>query len=138
MKVFHLIVEENFQMFVNLSDIKNFRFNIRILQFMVRPLSLFAAVVEGLHEAAYKNALCNSLYCPDHMVDNIHSEHVSTFPLFILLRLMVLISFPSLFLMLAFSSSCTSLSRTISQAQEWLLWDSVRDLIMAVEIKVTY
>uniref|UniRef100_A0A7N6A9H5 Ubiquinol-cytochrome c reductase core protein 2b n=1 Tax=Anabas testudineus TaxID=64144 RepID=A0A7N6A9H5_ANATE len=25
-------------------------------------------VVEGLHEAAYKNALCNSLYCPDHML----------------------------------------------------------------------
>uniref|UniRef100_A0AAQ5X9B7 Ubiquinol-cytochrome c reductase core protein 2b n=1 Tax=Amphiprion ocellaris TaxID=80972 RepID=A0AAQ5X9B7_AMPOC len=25
-------------------------------------------VIEGLHQAAYKNALCNSLYCPDHMV----------------------------------------------------------------------
>ncbi|XP_039991462.1 cytochrome b-c1 complex subunit 2, mitochondrial isoform X2 [Xiphias gladius] len=37
------------------------------------------AVVEGLHEAAYKNALCNSLYCPDHMVDNIHSEHLHQF-----------------------------------------------------------
>lgn len=41
------------------------------------------AVVEGLHEAAYKNALCNSLYCPDHMVGNIHSEHVSLFLEFI-------------------------------------------------------
>lgn len=34
-------------------------------------------VVEGLHYAAYKNALCNSLYCPDHMVGSIESEHVS-------------------------------------------------------------
>uniref|UniRef100_A0A669EBL9 Ubiquinol-cytochrome c reductase core protein 2b n=1 Tax=Oreochromis niloticus TaxID=8128 RepID=A0A669EBL9_ORENI len=36
-------------------------------------------VVEGLHEAAYKNALCNSLYCPDHMINNIHSEHLHQF-----------------------------------------------------------
>ncbi|KAM6897410.1 cytochrome b-c1 complex subunit 2, mitochondrial isoform 1-T1 [Xenentodon cancila] len=36
-------------------------------------------VVEGLHEAAYKNALCNSLYCPDHMVGNIQSEHLHQF-----------------------------------------------------------
>uniref|UniRef100_A0A1A8FAV9 Ubiquinol-cytochrome c reductase core protein IIb n=1 Tax=Nothobranchius korthausae TaxID=1143690 RepID=A0A1A8FAV9_9TELE len=36
-------------------------------------------VVEGLHEAAYKDALCNSLYCPDHMVGNIHSEHLHQF-----------------------------------------------------------
>lgn len=39
----------------------------------------FLGVVEGLHEAAYKNALCNSLYCPDHMINNIHSEHVSIY-----------------------------------------------------------
>ncbi|XP_040885470.1 cytochrome b-c1 complex subunit 2, mitochondrial isoform X2 [Toxotes jaculatrix] len=37
------------------------------------------AVVEGLHEAAYKNALCNSLYCPDHMVGNIQAEHLHQF-----------------------------------------------------------
>ncbi|XP_041818442.1 cytochrome b-c1 complex subunit 2, mitochondrial isoform X2 [Chelmon rostratus] len=37
------------------------------------------AVVEGLHDAAYKNALCNSLYCPDHMVGNIQSEHLHHF-----------------------------------------------------------
>ncbi|XP_053734300.1 cytochrome b-c1 complex subunit 2, mitochondrial isoform X1 [Synchiropus splendidus] len=37
------------------------------------------AVVERLHEAAYKNALCNSLYCPDHMVGNIQSEHLHQF-----------------------------------------------------------
>ncbi|KAF3704599.1 Cytochrome b-c1 complex subunit 2 [Channa argus] len=37
------------------------------------------AVVEGLHEAAYKNALCNSLYCPDHMVGSIHSENLHQF-----------------------------------------------------------
>ncbi|XP_028286544.1 cytochrome b-c1 complex subunit 2, mitochondrial isoform X3 [Parambassis ranga] len=37
------------------------------------------AVVEGVHEAAYKNALCNSLYCPDHMVGNIQSEHLHQF-----------------------------------------------------------
>ncbi|KAM9715409.1 cytochrome b-c1 complex subunit 2, mitochondrial isoform 3-T3 [Menidia menidia] len=36
-------------------------------------------VIEGLHEAAYKNALCNSLYCPDHMVDQIQSEHLHQF-----------------------------------------------------------
>ncbi|KAM9336852.1 cytochrome b-c1 complex subunit 2, mitochondrial isoform 1-T1 [Symphorus nematophorus] len=36
-------------------------------------------VVEGLHYAAYKNALCNSLYCPDHMVGNIQSEHLHQF-----------------------------------------------------------
>uniref|UniRef100_A0A8C7YPT8 Ubiquinol-cytochrome c reductase core protein 2b n=1 Tax=Oryzias sinensis TaxID=183150 RepID=A0A8C7YPT8_9TELE len=35
------------------------------------------SVIESLHQAAYKNALCNSLYCPDHMVGNIQSEHVS-------------------------------------------------------------
>lgn len=37
----------------------------------------FTGVIEGLHEAAYKNALSNSLYCPDYMVGNIKSEHVS-------------------------------------------------------------
>lgn len=37
------------------------------------------AVIEALHAAAYKNALCNSLYCPDHMVDNIQSEHLHQF-----------------------------------------------------------
>ncbi|XP_070708320.1 cytochrome b-c1 complex subunit 2, mitochondrial isoform X2 [Pempheris klunzingeri] len=36
-------------------------------------------MVEGLHSAAYKNALCNSLYCPDHMVGNIQSEHLHQF-----------------------------------------------------------
>ncbi|XP_029933433.1 cytochrome b-c1 complex subunit 2, mitochondrial isoform X2 [Myripristis murdjan] len=36
-------------------------------------------VVEGLHAAAYKNALSNSLYCPDHMVGNIQSEHLHNF-----------------------------------------------------------
>ncbi|KAM9837161.1 cytochrome b-c1 complex subunit 2, mitochondrial isoform 2-T2 [Aulostomus maculatus] len=37
------------------------------------------AVIEGLHEAAYKNALCNSLYCPDHMVDSIKGDHLHQF-----------------------------------------------------------
>ncbi|GAA6219872.1 cytochrome b-c1 complex subunit 2, mitochondrial isoform X1 [Lates japonicus] len=37
------------------------------------------AVVEALHATAYKNALSNSLYCPDHMVGNIHSEHLHQF-----------------------------------------------------------
>uniref|UniRef100_A0A671TUA6 Ubiquinol-cytochrome c reductase core protein 2b n=1 Tax=Sparus aurata TaxID=8175 RepID=A0A671TUA6_SPAAU len=37
------------------------------------------AVVENLHYAAYKNALSNSLYCPDHMVGNIGSEHLHQF-----------------------------------------------------------
>uniref|UniRef100_A0A8C1WCE8 Ubiquinol-cytochrome c reductase core protein 2a n=1 Tax=Cyprinus carpio TaxID=7962 RepID=A0A8C1WCE8_CYPCA len=34
-------------------------------------------VLEKLHEAAYKNALSNSLYCPDHMVGKISVDHVS-------------------------------------------------------------
>ncbi|XP_049615533.1 cytochrome b-c1 complex subunit 2, mitochondrial isoform X1 [Syngnathus scovelli] len=37
------------------------------------------AVVESLHEAAYKNALSNSLYCPDYMVGKIQSEHLHQF-----------------------------------------------------------
>ncbi|XP_057682973.1 cytochrome b-c1 complex subunit 2, mitochondrial isoform X2 [Corythoichthys intestinalis] len=37
------------------------------------------AVVESLHEAAYKNALSNSLYCPDYMVGNVQSEHLHQF-----------------------------------------------------------
>uniref|UniRef100_A0A3P8UG94 Ubiquinol-cytochrome c reductase core protein 2b n=1 Tax=Cynoglossus semilaevis TaxID=244447 RepID=A0A3P8UG94_CYNSE len=37
------------------------------------------AVTEALHAAAYKNALSNSLYCPDHMVGNIQSEHLHQF-----------------------------------------------------------
>lgn len=44
------------------------------------PFLWTPGVVESLHDAAYKNALCNSLYCPDHMVGNIQSEHVSIFP----------------------------------------------------------
>ncbi|XP_036938220.1 cytochrome b-c1 complex subunit 2, mitochondrial isoform X1 [Acanthopagrus latus] len=36
-------------------------------------------VVENLHYAAYKNALSNSLYCPDHMVGNIGSEDLHQF-----------------------------------------------------------
>uniref|UniRef100_A0A3B4WIW5 Ubiquinol-cytochrome c reductase core protein 2b n=1 Tax=Seriola lalandi dorsalis TaxID=1841481 RepID=A0A3B4WIW5_SERLL len=36
-------------------------------------------LVEALHGAAYKNALSNSLYCPEHMVENIRSEHLHQF-----------------------------------------------------------
>ncbi|XP_033974768.1 cytochrome b-c1 complex subunit 2, mitochondrial isoform X1 [Trematomus bernacchii] len=36
-------------------------------------------LLEALHEAAYKNALSNSLYCPNHMVGNITSEHLHQF-----------------------------------------------------------
>ncbi|XP_056153774.1 cytochrome b-c1 complex subunit 2, mitochondrial isoform X2 [Lampris incognitus] len=36
-------------------------------------------VIESLHAAAYKNALANSLYCPDYMVGNIQSEHLHHF-----------------------------------------------------------
>ncbi|KAI3365585.1 hypothetical protein L3Q82_010670, partial [Scortum barcoo] len=36
-------------------------------------------VLEGLHHAAYKNALSNSLYCPEHMIGNIQSEHLHQF-----------------------------------------------------------
>lgn len=36
-------------------------------------------LVERLHEAAYKNALSNSLYCPDYMVGKVQSEHLHQF-----------------------------------------------------------
>uniref|UniRef100_A0A672KRP4 Cytochrome b-c1 complex subunit 2, mitochondrial-like n=1 Tax=Sinocyclocheilus grahami TaxID=75366 RepID=A0A672KRP4_SINGR len=36
-------------------------------------------VLEKLHEAAYKNALSNSLYCPDHMVGKISVDHLQQF-----------------------------------------------------------
>ncbi|KAM8837746.1 cytochrome b-c1 complex subunit 2, mitochondrial [Spinachia spinachia] len=36
-------------------------------------------VIESLHEAAYKNALCNSLYCPPYMVDHLNSDHLHQF-----------------------------------------------------------
>lgn len=36
-------------------------------------------VFEKLHEAAYKNALSNSLYCPDHMVGHISTNQLQAF-----------------------------------------------------------
>ncbi|XP_061701238.1 cytochrome b-c1 complex subunit 2, mitochondrial [Syngnathoides biaculeatus] len=36
-------------------------------------------VVEKLHEAAYKNALCNSLYCPDYMVGKVSPQQLHSF-----------------------------------------------------------
>ncbi|KAM9394404.1 ubiquinol-cytochrome c reductase core protein 2a [Pholidichthys leucotaenia] len=36
-------------------------------------------IVEKLHEAAYKNALSNSLYCPDYMVDSVSCNHLQSF-----------------------------------------------------------
>uniref|UniRef100_W5MNG0 Cytochrome b-c1 complex subunit 2, mitochondrial n=1 Tax=Lepisosteus oculatus TaxID=7918 RepID=W5MNG0_LEPOC len=36
-------------------------------------------VLENLHAAAYKTALCNSLYCPDYMVGKITSEQLHSF-----------------------------------------------------------
>jgi len=36
-------------------------------------------VIEKLHEAAYKNALANSLYCPDHRVGRVSSEQLQSF-----------------------------------------------------------
>ncbi|KAG7259000.1 hypothetical protein CRUP_033947, partial [Coryphaenoides rupestris] len=36
-------------------------------------------MVEHLHEAAYKNALSNSLYCPDYMVGKVQAEHLHQF-----------------------------------------------------------
>ncbi|KAL7869798.1 hypothetical protein AOLI_G00137860 [Acnodon oligacanthus] len=36
-------------------------------------------VLENLHAAAYKNALSNSLYCPDYMVGKITSDQMHTF-----------------------------------------------------------
>lgn len=37
---------------------------------------LTLGVIESLHAAAYKNALTNSLYCPDHRVGKVTSEQV--------------------------------------------------------------
>lgn len=39
-------------------------------------MSCRAGVIEKLHQAAYKNALSNSLYCPDYMVGRISSDQV--------------------------------------------------------------
>lgn len=36
-------------------------------------------VIEKLHEAAYKNALSNSLYCPDYMVGKVSGEQLQSF-----------------------------------------------------------
>ncbi|KAM6957385.1 ubiquinol-cytochrome c reductase core protein 2a [Aplochiton taeniatus] len=36
-------------------------------------------VIEKLHEAAFKNALANSLYCPDYMVGRVSSEQLQTY-----------------------------------------------------------
>lgn len=36
-------------------------------------------VIEKLHEAAYKNALSNSLYCPDYMVGQVDSDQLQSF-----------------------------------------------------------
>ncbi|KAM7386853.1 hypothetical protein PAMA_009471 [Pampus argenteus] len=36
-------------------------------------------IIEKLHEAAYKNALSNSLYCPDHMLGRISPEQLQSF-----------------------------------------------------------
>lgn len=36
-------------------------------------------VIEKLHQAAYKNALSNSLYCPDYMVGRISSDQLQSF-----------------------------------------------------------
>ncbi|KAL6102900.1 uqcrc2 [Pungitius sinensis] len=36
-------------------------------------------VIEKLHEAAYKNALSNSLYCPDYMVGRVSSTQLKAF-----------------------------------------------------------
>lgn len=36
-------------------------------------------VIEKLHEAAYKNALSNSLYCPDYMVGRVSSNQLKSF-----------------------------------------------------------
>ncbi|XP_040919524.1 cytochrome b-c1 complex subunit 2, mitochondrial isoform X2 [Toxotes jaculatrix] len=36
-------------------------------------------IIEKLHEAAYKNALSNSLYCPDYMVGRVSSKQLQSF-----------------------------------------------------------
>uniref|UniRef100_A0A6Q2YQV0 Ubiquinol-cytochrome c reductase core protein 2b n=1 Tax=Esox lucius TaxID=8010 RepID=A0A6Q2YQV0_ESOLU len=36
-------------------------------------------VIEALHEAAYKNALSNSLFCPDYMVGHVNADHMHNF-----------------------------------------------------------
>ncbi|KAM3863646.1 ubiquinol-cytochrome c reductase core protein 2a [Diretmus argenteus] len=36
-------------------------------------------VIEKLHEAAYKNALSNSLYCPDYMVGHVSPEQLQSY-----------------------------------------------------------
>uniref|UniRef100_A0A4W5QDY3 Ubiquinol-cytochrome c reductase core protein 2b n=1 Tax=Hucho hucho TaxID=62062 RepID=A0A4W5QDY3_9TELE len=36
-------------------------------------------VIEGLHGVAYKNALSNSLYCPDYMVGQVDADHMHNY-----------------------------------------------------------
>ncbi|CAK6964751.1 cytochrome b-c1 complex subunit 2%2C mitochondrial [Scomber scombrus] len=36
-------------------------------------------IIEKLHEAAYKNGLCNSLYCPDHMVGRVSPQQLQSY-----------------------------------------------------------
>lgn len=49
-------------------------------QSLMRMCFPCAGVIEKLHEAAYKNALSNSLYCPEHMVGKISVDLVRDWP----------------------------------------------------------
>ncbi|XP_049600206.1 ubiquinol-cytochrome c reductase core protein 2a isoform X3 [Syngnathus scovelli] len=40
---------------------------------------LHSGVIEKLHEAAYKNTLSNSLYCPEHMVGKVSPQQLHSF-----------------------------------------------------------
>lgn len=44
----------------------------------------FQGLLESLHAAAYKNALSNSLYCPEYMVGKITTEQVRSKRIWIL------------------------------------------------------
>lgn len=47
------------------------------LQQVNKPsIVLCIGVLENLHAAAYRNALANSLYCPDYVIGKITSEQV--------------------------------------------------------------
>lgn len=42
---------------------------------------LFLGVLENLHAVAYRNALANSMYCPDYAVGKITPEQVGIYQL---------------------------------------------------------
>lgn len=79
-------LESLFEFLVNVTTAQEFRpWEVEELTSRVKIDKALAqqcpqiGVIEKLHEAAYKNALSNSLYCPDYMVGRISSTQLHSF-----------------------------------------------------------